>query len=286
MKGQAKEPGTLYLVATPIGNLEDLTFRAPRVLKEVSWIGAEDTRESRKLLDSQGIQTELISFHEHSGPARVEALVHRLAGGESGAYISDAGTPGICDPGAPLVRAAAEAGIKVVPLPGASAPVALLSVSGFESSEFTFRGFFPREKAERREWADLARSMGGLHVFFESPHRIREALEFLAEAFPARPLVLGRELTKKFETIHRGTCAELSKRLGEEEPRGEYVLALDAGPAEARNAGLREEELVSLLAELAALGAGQKILLRVAISHGQAKNSAYAMALKALGKSS
>jgi 16S rRNA (cytidine1402-2'-O)-methyltransferase len=284
MKGQAKEPASLYLVATPLGNLEDLSFRALRVFKEVAWIAAEDTRMSAKLLQSQGISTPLISFHEHSGEGRVEELLRRLQAGDSGAYISDAGTPGICDPGAPLVRAAAEAGVKVVPVPGPSAPITLLSVSGFEGSDFTFHGFFPRENAGRRRWAARAAAIGGLQVFFESPHRIKETLLFLEEAFPERHLVLGRELTKKFESIHRGTCQEVAGRLAEEEPRGEYVLALSLAPAEERPAGLRAEELEGLFTELASLGAGQKILVRVGLSHGLPKNAAYALALKALGK--
>jgi 16S rRNA (cytidine1402-2'-O)-methyltransferase len=284
MKGQAKEPASLYLVATPLGNLEDLSFRALRVFKEVAWIAAEDTRTSAKLLQSQGISTPLISFHEHSGSGRVEHLLQRLMAGESGAYISDAGTPGICDPGAPLVRAAAEAGIPVVPVPGPSAPIALLSVSGFEGSDFTFHGFFPRENAERKRWADRAEAIGGLQVFFESPHRIKETLLFLKIRFAKAGLVLGRELTKKFESIHRGTCQEVAERLEAEEPRGEYVLAVALPPAEARPAGLAGEALEILLRELAALGAGQKILVRVALSHGLAKNAAYALALKALDK--
>jgi len=255
------------------------------VFKEVAWIAAEDTRTSAKLLQSQGISTPLISFHEHSGPGKVEALMQRLNAGESGAYISDAGTPGICDPGAPLVRAAAEAGIVVVPVPGPSAPIALLSVSGFDGSEFTFRGFFPRDNGDRKRWADQAELGGGLQVFFESPHRIKETLLFLKERFGGRALVLGRELTKKFETIHRGTCQEVAERLAEEEPRGEYVLALELPPAEARPAGLKPEAAAALLEELAALGANQKILVRVGLSHGLTKNAAYALALKALGKS-
>lgn len=284
MKGQEKEPAALYLVATPLGNLEDLSFRALRVFREVAWIAAEDTRISAKLLQLQSISTPLVSFHEHSGNGRVEFLLQRLKAGESGAYISDAGTPGICDPGAPLVRAAAEAGIPVIPVPGPSAPVALLSVSGFEGSEFTFRGFFPRENADRRRWAARAEGAGGLQVFFESPHRIKETLLFLAARFPARNLVLGRELTKKFESIHRGTCQEVAARLENEEPRGEYVLALELPAAEDQPASLNEEALDGLLAELAALGANQKILVRVGLSHGLAKNAAYARALKSLGK--
>jgi 16S rRNA (cytidine1402-2'-O)-methyltransferase len=286
MNLQAKEPATLYLVGTPIGNLEDLTFRALRTLRQVRWVAAEDTRETRKLLESQGIQNQLFSLHEHSADAKVASLVERLSQGDSGAYVSDAGTPGICDPGAALVRAAAAAGIRIVPIPGASAPVTLLSVAGSDYSAFSFSGFFAREKSDRKIWGEKALLTGGLHVFFESPHRIQGTLEFLSEAFPLGRLVVGRELTKKFETITRGTCQEVHLQIGEEEPRGEYVLSLELPLAEeARPEGLSGPKLEAHLADLVELGANQKILLRVAMAHGQSKNTAYAMALKALGKS-
>jgi 16S rRNA (cytidine1402-2'-O)-methyltransferase len=270
------------MVSTPIGNLEDLSFRAVRVLEAADWVAAEDTRESRKLLDSKAISTELISLHEHSGPKKVAELVGRLKAGETGAYVSDAGTPGLCDPGAELVAAAAAAGVPTYPIPGASAPVALLSVSGFAGSDFSFHGFFPREK--REEFLRKLKVSGGLHLFFESPHRIKECLKVVAKAFPERPLVAGRELTKKFETIYRGSAEAVAERIGAEEPRGEYVLALDLGEVPAEKAGLAEVEIRSLLSELAGLRADQKTLTRVAMSHGMPKNAAYALALEALGK--
>lgn len=280
MKDQ--ENPCLYMVSTPIGNLSDLSQRAIETLNKVNWIAAEDTRQTRKLLDSQGIHKELVSLHEHSGEKKIQDLVRRLKEGESGAYVSDAGTPGICDPGAELTLAAAAQAITVVPIPGASAPIALLSVCGFSSSEFTFRGFFPREKKQREEWSAKARAAGGVQVFFESPHRIRECLRFLGEAVPDQPLVIGRELTKKFETIHRGTARGLEQKLGSEEPRGEYVLALELPPAEPDAIDL--PKIGELLQELHGLGANQKTLLRVAMSHGLAKNAAYELALKTLGK--
>lgn len=281
-KDQEKLPPGLYMVSTPIGNLEDLSFRAVRVLGGAHWVAAEDTRESRKLLDSQGISTELISLHEHSGPKRIEELVERLKAGESGAYVSDAGTPGLCDPGAELVATAAEAGVAVYPIPGASAPVALLSVSGLKGSDFAFHGFFPREK--REEFLKKVGGRGGLHLFFESPHRIKDCLKALVKHYPEKQIVVGRELTKKFETIYRGSVAEVAERIGGEEPRGEYVLALDLGEAPEERAGLGEAEIRALLSELAALGASQKTLTRVAMSHGLAKNAAYSLALEILGK--
>jgi 16S rRNA (cytidine1402-2'-O)-methyltransferase len=280
MKDQEKLQPGLYMVSTPIGNLEDLSFRACRVLANCQWIAAEDTRETRKLLDSQGIKTELISLHEHTSQRKIEELSHRLAHGETGAYVSDAGTPGLCDPGAELVAAAARLQVPVIPVPGPSAPIALLSACGFSGSKFSFRGFFPRENRERIAWAKQAAASGGLQLFFESPHRIKECLEFLAGNFSAAPLVVGRELTKKFETITRGLAAEVAQKLLLEEPRGEYVLALDLPEAQEKATALGAGEISSLLTELAALGASQKTLTRVGISHGLAKNAAYELALK------
>jgi 16S rRNA (cytidine1402-2'-O)-methyltransferase len=286
MKGQSEElqPG-LYVVGTPIGNLEDLGIRALRVLREVDWIAAEDTRQTRKLLAHFGIEKPLYSLHEHSTEARVEELAERLSKGERGAYVSDAGTPGIADPGAALVRASCGAGVAVVPVPGPSAVAALVSVAGSDGAGFTFSGFFPRERKDREAWAVRAKSAGGLQVFFESPHRINACLAFLAKEFPEAELLVGRELTKKFETLTRGPAAEVAKALEAEEPRGEYCLALELGaPALERAAALGEEELVSHFRELAELGVGQKVLVKVGVTHGLSKNRAYELALAALGR--
>ncbi len=283
MKGQAEELSpALYVVATPIGNLEDLGFRALRVLKHSSWVAAEDTRETRKLLDHYGIQTNLHSLHEHSTRARIDELVNQLKNGLSGAYVSDAGTPGLCDPGPGLVRACVEAGVPVIPIPGASAPLALLSVCGFSEPGFSFHGFFPREKKEREEWADRAAAIGGNQLFFETPHRIKAALEFLSGRFPKAPFVIGRELTKRFETITRGTCESVQQELANEEPRGEYVLALGLPAATKEEASA--DSLRELVKELAELGATQKVLVRAAVSHGLRKNEAYKLALEILEK--
>lgn len=250
----------------------------------MDWIAAEDTRETRKLLDHYGISVPLRALHEHSTRARIEELAESLRAGARGAYVSDAGTPGLCDPGAALVAACAQAGVPVYPVPGASALAALLSVAGFEESGFTFHGFFPREKKDREAWAVSAEAAGGIQVFYESPHRIREALRFLAERFPSGWLVVGRELTKRFETLYRGTCAELAERLDAEEPRGEYAIALALPPAAAPPAGLSGEDLRELVKELALLGAPQKALLKVGMSHGLRKNDAYKLSLEFLEK--
>jgi 16S rRNA (cytidine1402-2'-O)-methyltransferase len=269
-------------VATPIGNLEDLGFRALRLLKECDWVAAEDTRESRKLLEHYGARPRLFSLHEHSSREKIAELVSLLKGGQAGAYISDAGTPGLCDPGADLVNACVAEGIPVVPVPGPSAVAALLSVSGFKEAAFFFHGFFPREKKEREEWARKA--AGGVHLFYESPHRIQESLAFFALRFPSSSMVVGRELTKRFETITRGTCQSVGESLGAEEPRGEYVLALELPKREGEASGLKPEEIRELVKELAQIGASQKVLVRVATSHGMRKNEAYKLALDLLEK--
>lgn len=278
------EPG-LYMVGTPIGNLEDLGFRALRVLKRAKAVAAEDTREAAKLLAHYGIQTRVVSIHENSTKSRIEELASSLREEESVcAYISDAGTPGLCDPGAELVKACEAAGVAIHPVPGPSALMALLSVSGFRESGFRFHGFFPRERKDREGFAKSAAAEGGAHFFFESPHRIHACLEFLSQAFPEAPLVVGRELTKRFETITRGTCSEVSAELLGKEPRGEYALSLSLPAGEGGQGALREAEVVELVKELAALGAGQKVLVRAAMSHGMRKNEAYRLALELLEK--
>lgn len=277
--------GGLYMVGSPIGNLEDLGFRALRVLRTASTIAAEDTRETAKLLQHYGIQAKLISVHEHTTRSRItEFASSLLESGKICAYVSDAGTPGLCDPGAELVNACVEAGVKVYPVPGPSALMALLSVSGFRNSSFRFEGFFPRERKDREAWAKAAAAAGGLHFFFESPHRVQGALEFLAGHFAEAGLVVGRELTKRFETLYRGTCASVQDTLKVVEPRGEYVLGLELPASEAGEAGLREEELNALVKELAEMGASQRVLVRVAMSHGMRKNEAYRLALELLEK--
>lgn len=270
-------PG-LYMVATPIGNLEDISLRALRVLRESDWIAAEDTRHSRALLDFYGIQKQIYSFHEHSSHSRVDALVEKLKRGERGAYISDAGTPGICDPGSELVAQTLKEKLEVFPIPGASAPVTLLSASGFTASSFIFHGFFPREKKERIAWSERVIAQPGLHVFFESPHRLKECFHFLLPLFAENNFVVGRELTKRFETITRGRLDNVLEVLMKEDPRGEYVLILES--LEGKDSDKNIIEIRKLLKDLASLGANQKVLLKVAMDKGLAKNEAYDLALE------
>ncbi len=219
--------GTLYVVATPIGNLEDITYRAVRILGEVDLVAAEDTRHSRKLLTHFGIQKPLVSYHDHNEQQRQEELVKRLQAGDDIALISDAGTPCIADPGYRLIASCHAAGITVVPIPGPSALITALSAAGVSSERFAFEGYLP-QKAKAR--ADLLRQLNGEQrtlVFYESPHRLAATLADLVEILGAdRPLVIARELTKMYEEFFRGTAAEAVARFTREAARGELVLVL------------------------------------------------------------
>ena len=220
---------TLHVVATPIGNLGDLSPRAQQVLREVDAVCAEDTRRSGQLLAHFGIGTPLLALHEHNEQQLAERLVARLLAGESLALVSDAGTPLVSDPGYRLVRAAREAGVRVSPVPGPSALVAALSVAGLPSDRFAFEGFLPAKASARRErLAELAGEARTL-VFYESSHRIDESLADLREAFgDGRPAVLGRELTKLFETVLDGSLADLHARVlaDADQRKGEFVLVV------------------------------------------------------------
>ena len=232
--GTAREPGTIYVVATPIGNLEDITLRALRILREVDVVAAEDTRHTRQLLEHHGIRARLVSYHDHVEAERAGELVRRACAGESIALVSDAGTPLIADPGYRLLRAAAEAGLRIVPVPGPSSPIALLSCAGLPTDRFTFAGFLPPRRAARlRALAELGGRPETL-LFLESPHRLGAALADMAEVLGARDAVIGRELTKRFEEIRRGSLAELAAALaadgGEGRVRGEIVVAVAGKP--------------------------------------------------------
>lgn len=233
-----KSTGTLFVVATPIGNLEDITLRALRVLAEVDLIAAEDTRITRKLLSRYGISTPLTSYHRHSSPAKMESIIRQLQAGKNIALVSDAGMPGVSDPGSELVRRCVEAGIPLVPIPGASAVTTALAVSGLQTQEFVFIGFLPRSKAKLRRALDALAQDPRTLVIFESPHRILKTLTAINEIFGDRPLAVMRELTKKFEEIYRGTAAEALAHFSQQPPRGEFTLVV-AGNGE-QGTGNRE----------------------------------------------
>ena len=245
------QKGVLYVVGTPIGNLEDLTFRALRVLKEVDLIACEDTRQTRKLLDHYSIDKPAISYHEHNEPERAEELVKKLEQGMSIAQVSDAGTPGIADPGYRVIKLAIARGIPVVPVPGASALVAALVASGLPTDAFEFHGFLPAKSGQRRTALEGFRDAEQTIVVYEAPHRIRETLEdIVALLGPERPVVIARELTKVHEEFLRGTAAELLEKLpeGEAAVRGEITLLIGKGDRAAKVAP--EKPLATRLREI------------------------------------
>ncbi len=205
--------GTLYLVATPIGNLEDITYRAVRLLREADVIACEDTRQTRKLLDHYGITKPLVSYHEHNEAARSEELVARMQSGENVALVSDAGMPLVSDPGYRAVHAAIDAGIQVVPVPGASALIAALAASGLATDAFKFAGFLPAKSGQRTRLLESLREETATLIFYEAPHRILEALADIENVLGARPVVVARELTKVHEELLRGTANEVRAAL-------------------------------------------------------------------------
>ena len=221
--------GTLYLCATPIGNLEDLTPRAMRMLKEADIIAAEDTRHTRQLMTHFDLHGHLISYHEHNKEKQGPLLIKRLLEGENIALVSDAGFPGIADPGELLVRQAIEENITVVPVPGANAALSGLVASGLPSATFFFGGFLPKSKKNRRLQLEEWQNIPGTIIFYEAPHRIKAVLQDIAEAWGDRSVVLAREITKIHEEFFRGTISSALAHLAEKEPRGEFVIILGAG---------------------------------------------------------
>ncbi|GAA5111021.1 16S rRNA (cytidine(1402)-2'-O)-methyltransferase [Alloalcanivorax gelatiniphagus] len=254
--------GTLYVVSTPIGHLDDITRRALAVLDQVDWIAAEDTRHSQSLLEHIGVATRLISYHDHNEAQRTPELIQRLADGDQGALISDAGTPLVSDPGYRLVRACQDAGVKVVPVPGASALLAALAVAGQPSDRFLFEGFLPAKGAARERALERLAGSEVTTLIYEAPHRVLSLLEALApRVAPERELTLCRELTKRFETVRRGPVAEILEwvRGDKDQRRGELVLVL--GPAaRGDELGERDRALARALLEELPLSRAARIL--------------------------
>lgn len=219
-------PGTLYIVATPIGNLEDITLRAKRILAEVDLIVCEDTRVTSKLLAKLEIRKPLKSLHQHSDDHRTNFIIQEVLDGKNVAYVSDAGTPGVNDPGGRLVQVAFEAGVPVSPIPGPSALTSAISVCAFPMEHFSYLGFIPHKKGRQTFFKDVAERKEAV-VFFESTHRLLKALESLAETLDVeRQIFVGRELTKIYETLYRGTAAEVLEQVKSSSDKGEAVIVV------------------------------------------------------------
>jgi 16S rRNA (cytidine1402-2'-O)-methyltransferase len=272
-----EESAALYVVPTPLGNLADLTRRAEEILRKVPWVAAEDTRHSGPLLKQLGAQARTIPAHQHNEHEAAERIVDKLRAGEAVALISDAGTPGISDPGARIVAAVRAAGCKVVPLPGPCAATTALSASGLTDEHFLFYGFLPSKGGQRRQALEALREQPCALVFYEAPHRVLETVEDMATVFGNRTLVIARELTKLFETIHSLPLAEALDWLKADpnRQRGEFVLMLSGAPANT-DSGEGERVLKLLLAD--GLPVKQAAKLASAIT-GTAKNALYERAL-------
>ena len=270
--------GVLYIVATPIGNLEDISLRALRILKEVDLIAAEDTRHTHHLLSHYGIETALTSYHEHNERHKTQVLIERLRRGANIALVTDAGTPVISDPGYRLVTAAIDAAIKVTPIPGASAVTAVVAASGLPPDRFAFEGFLPGSKKERRARLLALKDDTRTLVFYEAPHRIKESLSDLGEILGDRDVVLAREVTKLHEEFRRGSASELAAQLGNQEVRGEITLAVSG------SSGAAAVSQATLEAEIRRLrGAGmhvKAIASSLAQQYGCSKKSVYRLALE------
>ena len=266
--------GTLYLVATPIGNLEDITLRALRVLREASLIAAEDTRTTRKLLSHYNIPARTLSYNEHSMKGRTPQILTALETGDV-AFASEAGTPGVSDPGFELARAAIEAGHTVVAVPGASALLTALSASGLPMREFTFLGFLPRRSSERRKLFESLKNDRRTLVAFESPRRVRKTLEDMLAALGDRHIAAGRELTKVYGEVFRGALSEALQHFAE--PRGEFTIVLEGATVGAgRAAPLPEAEVIKQLQRLRAAGAkGREAARRVSAETGWPQRDVY-----------
>ncbi len=268
---------TLYVVATPIGNLSDISQRATEILSTVSTVAAEDTRVSRKLLNHIGVSPRLESLHEHTSPERLQALVEKLELGDM-AVVSDAGTPGISDPGSALVAAAVEAGHDVIPLPGPSAIVSALSITGWSFDRFLFLGFLPRKKNEQLATLENASQEPGPVVAYESPHRIKATLENINDMFADRQLVICRELTKFYEETFRGTAAEAIAHFNTQ-PKGEFVVVIQ-GAGKSANAELSDDEISEVLGNLKENGLSGRTLVERAVEITRApKNRIYQLSL-------
>lgn len=264
--------GTLYVVSTPIGNLEDITLRALRILREADVVACEDTRQTQKLLDHLAVETKTLSYHEHNEAARTRQLVRRLRDGENVALVTDAGTPLVSDPGYRLVRAAIDARIPVVPIPGASAALSALAAAGLATDEFRFCGFLSPKSGQRRRKLEALAPETCTLVFYEAPHRILDTLSDVEEIMGTRPVVVARELTKLHEEFLRGTAAEIRTQLAARPSvKGEITLLIGKGEPIAD-----DTPLVEAVAALEAQGVSRMDAIKqVARERGLSKRDVY-----------
>lgn len=280
------EPGVLYVVATPIGNLEDLSPRALRVLSEVDYIAAEDTRCSRQMLRHFGIRKPLVSLHEHNERSRIPKLLEDLLAGRSIALVSDAGTPLISDPGYALLRSLRERGLRAVPIPGPSSLLAALSVAGLPTDRFCFEGFLPAKSAARRSRLESLRDDSHTLVFFEAGRRIRSSLEDMAAVFgPLRPAVVARELTKLFEEIHGASLRELCEWTSADERHclGEFVVIVAGAPEKTEDEKDEDQTRRLLKVLLEELPIKQAVHLAAKLTRAR-KRTLYELALSIRGR--
>jgi 16S rRNA (cytidine1402-2'-O)-methyltransferase len=274
--GEHSKPGTLYVVATPIGNLEDITYRAVRLLKEADLIACEDTRHTAKLLHHYDIDKPTVSYHEHNEATRAEELVAKLEQGLNIAQVSDAGMPGISDPGYRVIKLAIERGVQVVPVPGASALISALAACGLPTDNFQFLGFLPAKSGQRRTMLEALRSSEQTTVVYEAPHRIAATMEDIVEILGVdRPIVLARELTKLHEEFIRGSAAQVLARVQEHELKGEITLLIGKGEAQESHADTKDiaQRLEEIMREQKLdEKAGLKVLAK---ERGLSKSEAY-----------
>ncbi|BAZ79487.1 MAG: 16S rRNA (cytidine(1402)-2'-O)-methyltransferase [Sphaerospermopsis kisseleviana] len=273
------KPGTLYIVGTPIGNLEDMTFRAVRILQSVDMIAAEDTRHTGKLLQHFQIKTPQMSYHEHNRNSRIPEILESLKYGKAIALVSDAGMPGISDPGYELIKACVDAEIDVVPIPSATAAITALSASGLPTNRFIFDGFLPAKSQQRREYLQSLLTEIRTLVFYESPHRLRETLADLGDIFGGdRQIVIARELTKLYEEFWRGTIAEAIAHYQQKEPQGEYTLlvaGIEPSKPQITEAELKAELLAMMKQGASRSQASRQLAKEISIS----RNKLYQLAL-------
>ncbi len=275
--------GALYLVATPIGNLEDISARALRILREAALIAAEDTRQTRKLLDHYQIRTAVTSYHEHNKIVKIEKILAALESGDV-AVVSDAGTPALNDPGYELVRAALQAGYTVSPIPGPSAPLSALVASGLPTDAFVYLGYLPRKAGERQNLLEKVKTLPYTLIFLETPHRLLAALEDLAHSLGDRQIAVGRELTKLHEEIFRGQISAARAHFTEQPPRGEFTLVVAGNPGS--DESWTEERVRNAAMQSLALGISpSRVSAQIADESGWPRRKVYRLVTELSGKS-